>query len=1631
MPETINSGRGCQLVYDGDALAKRVIVFGGDHPLPRGRQINRSVEFQNRAVREGLRKILPIERLERDSDTLDFFYTVSGFSTDLYQLAREKRLRGSMLADILLQTIQALLAVQTKFHRTHGDLGLESILIRSTLDGKAEITLTDFLPDPAAGTAPDTYEKEDLRGLGGIIAAAALIKPDEDTLDSRRLRLDQLPQPDDRQACERLGRDLWPKLRTIAEDLLQPRDQLIIQTLAQLQALLQGGGGTPQTISFSQLPDRTFGDPAFQLNATATSHLKVDFSVTPTALASLRGNTISLLGAGRVTVKASQGGNEGFLPAPDVERSFGVAKAPQTIRFGPPNKRTVDDPPFDIAATATSRLAVRCIVASGPAAIENNKVTVRGRGRVDIKGFQEGNENYLPTEAMHSFEVAGHPQTIRFERPPDGTLGSPFALMASASSGLPVGFAVVSGPAEFERNLLRLTGKGTVVIRAFQLGNEIYEPAPEVRQSFVVTGPTRERKPQTITFTPVGNRIFGQPPFRLVARAIPSGLPVNFSVESGPATVSNDELTLIGAGSVTVKAQHPGNDEYLPAEAAQVFQALKARQTTSFAALRRDLSVGDSITLQATASSTLEVTFIVVAGKAELSGNQLRLTTAGSLSIKATQPGNENYEPAEAVQTVQVAKGKQTITLELPVELVFGQTATVQARTSSGLPIKLEVLSGPAGLSGNQLTLHGTGELKLRATQPGDENYFPAPEVIETRPIGKAPQELRFDPPLPLEIRAEDSLTVSGLSNSALPVAFNLLSGQGTLTGNRITANAAGVLQIEARQEGNDKYQPASIVQSVKVVKRKQEIEFKEIADCDIRQSPIVLEATATSGLPVTFSVVSGQATISGKELTLRGRGMVEIVATQDGNRVYAEAEPVPQSFKVGDRRLPVLYGAIFALLCIGGLAGWLLYNNGKEARAMADFRAYIRANQLAEAMGVLESGRLRATVATPLKEALRSAPILTTTPEVIYQGQTKNFTIGLAWLLEGRDLSERDFLETNVQWSATLTSASSDLTPGLLTPQISIREGVKLEIKAGDSAATGKCELTLVLSNQLASIRTNLHVLVKPPAPVVEVSGSAKTCSGDPAEITATITGGKPPWTIVWSDGETQRVATARTITRSVQPGNDSVFAVTNLLDESGEPAPPTNLRGQAKITVKQPPRVSVQTQGTDSIYAGEVAQVEAKLLNGTPPWTVIWSTNGVRLSLKNVEGPSDVLQVTVPTLAGSSLNVTCRVETLSSGGCQAKSTDLGGSIVVVINPRPTASVTGTKSICAGDPAEVQATLGGVGPWTVTWSSNGVNLLPLRVSSSVHKLAVSPSADTEYRISALSDSKFPAPTTNLTGVATISVKPLPTATVFGGGRIQAGESSVIRANLNGKAPLTVTWSDQVTQIYNSTSAVYKVKPLQRTVYSIGQLTDANGCAARDLGSSAVVEVEPSYKAPEIKQLGTVTVEVGKTRYELLTVNLDDRLANGLDEVRIECTSSKPEVVVVNTNFAGKQWQLCLTGMSEGTADITLSATDAKKKGVGTTVHVQVKADPKHQENLSRIEVLAVQFSSIRPADAKTLEGKTSKPRGSRLQRKEEQDLINEVNILKAYFQRLKGGCPNPKINFEDIKTKLQNFGDK
>ena len=88
------------------------------------------------------------------------------------------------------------------------------------------------------------------------------------------------------------------------------------------------------------------------------------------------------------------------------------------------------------------------------------------------------------------------------------------------------------------------------------------------------------RTPHTIQFEAVGEKIYGDTDFDLSATSS-AGLAVNYEIISGPALLTDQTLSIGGAGEVVVRAFHPGNETHNPSQTELHIEVQKAILTAS------------------------------------------------------------------------------------------------------------------------------------------------------------------------------------------------------------------------------------------------------------------------------------------------------------------------------------------------------------------------------------------------------------------------------------------------------------------------------------------------------------------------------------------------------------------------------------------------------------------------------------------------------------------------------------------------------------------------------------------------------------------------------------------------------------------------------------------------------------------------------------------------------------------------------------------------------------------------------------------------------------------------------------------------------------------------------------------
>ncbi len=133
------------------------------------------------------------------------------------------------------------------------------------------------------------------------------------------------------------------------------------------------------------------------------------------------------------------------------------------------------------------------------------------------------------------------------------------------------------------------------------------------------------------------------------------------------------------------------------------------------------------------------------------------------------------------------------------------------------------------------------------------------------------------------------TLTPQGTIGERVIITPNGQNGTTTLTLTDTISNTAGIPS-----------KSITLIIGTGILQPPQTITFPTIADRVPTSPAFTITASASSSLPVSFSLVSGPATVSGNTVSLTGSvGTVTIRANQVGNASFAAANPETRSFTV------------------------------------------------------------------------------------------------------------------------------------------------------------------------------------------------------------------------------------------------------------------------------------------------------------------------------------------------------------------------------------------------------------------------------------------------------------------------------------------------------------------------------------------------------------------------------------------------------------------------------------------------------------------------------------------------------------------------------------------------------------
>jgi len=194
-------------------------------------------------------------------------------------------------------------------------------------------------------------------------------------------------------------------------------------------------------------------------------------------------------------------------------------------------------------------------------------------------------------------------------------------------------------------------------------------------------------------------------------------------------------------------------------------------------------------------------------------------------------------------------------------------------------------------------------------------------------------------------------------------------------------------------------------------------------------------------------------------------------------------------------------------------------------------------------------------------------------------------------------------------------------------------------------------------------------------------------------------------------------------------------------------------------------------------------------------------------------------------PTVAVTANTWFRRVVT-SNGVCPNTS----AAVLIKVNPRPTAVVSGTTTICSGTSTQVSVTFTGTAPWSFSYTYGAITGT-FSTSTNPYTVSVNPTSTTTYSITALSDANSCAAlASGITGNAVITVNPLPsTPTLTKNSDINCGTSGQVTLTNLPSGAYKIHQTGQAIQDITDNTASRTITGLAAGNYSF-TVENSNGC---------------------------------------------------------------------------------------------------------------------------------------------------------------------------------------------------------
>ncbi|MES2006377.1 MAG: hypothetical protein V4450_17800 [Bacteroidota bacterium] len=346
---------------------------------------------------------------------------------------------------------------------------------------------------------------------------------------------------------------------------------------------------------------------------------------------------------------------------------------------------------------------------------------------------------------------------------------------------------------------------------------------------------------------------------------------------------------------------------------------------------------------------------------------------------------------------------------------------------------------------------------------------------------------------------------------------------------------------------------------------------------------------------------------------------------------------------------------------------------------------------------------------------------------------------------------------------------------------------------------------------------------------PTITASGATTFCAG--GSVTLNASAGNA---YSWNMGSTNS---------SINVTNSDAYYV-SVTDGNGCQAT------SAAVNVVVNPLPSASIAGTTSVCQNAVSPgVAFTGAGGTAPYTFTYKVNGGAAQSVTTAGGNSV-SVSAPT--GSAGIYTYSLISVQESSSTACTNAASGSATVTVNALPTAGISGNATVCKNSaaPLVIFTANGGSGPYTFTYRINGgTNQVISTTSGSSVSIAVPTSLAGTFVYSLVSVQESGSCVSSVSGTATITVNPLPDASISGTATVcQSSASPVITfAGGGGIAPYTFIYkinngtSQTITTVSgNSVTLPVPTSSAEDFVYTLIGVQESSGTTCTNAASGSV-----------------------------------------------------------------------------------------------------------------------------------------------------------------------------------------------